>query len=133
VRTFPARHFGSSKPVTPEKAVQNSVVAQLKFHGWFVQRNPAGIDSTEGRPDLEAYRGGFCLFIEVKAPAGVINPITGIKSRGGQLRKGQPEYHQKLRDHGMTIWIVDNSEKFLDDLERFQEELWPGKNMRRLC
>jgi len=128
--TFPARKLGSSKPVTPEKQVQNAVIAQLRFHLWFVQRNQQGLGNTKGRPDLEAYRNGFTLFLEIKAPEGVVSPITGRKSRGGKLRKGQPEYHQRLRDAGMTIWVIDDSEKFLEDLERLEFELWGIKSRR---
>lgn len=117
MRVTPA--FKTSAKVTPEKWVQNAVIAQLRFHNWYVQRNQQGLGNTIGRPDLEAYKRGFVLFIEVKSP------------KGG-LRKGQPEYHEALRKHGMTVWVVDDSERFLDDLETLQERLWPGQNMKRL-
>lgn len=118
MRVTPA--FKTSAKVTPEKLIQNAVITHLKFHGWYVQRNQQGLGTTPGRPDLEAYKKGFALFIEIKSP------------RGG-LRKGQPEYHTKLRASGMTVWVIDNAERFLDDLETLQEKLWPGKNIRRLC
>jgi len=120
------------KPLRPEKIVQNAVIAHLNFHNWMVQinkENPQD-NSAIGRPDLEAYRNGFVLFVENKAPEGVVSPITGRKSRGGKLRKGQPEYHQKLRDAGMTVWVVDDSEKFLEHLEGLEYRLWGIKSRR---
>jgi len=122
----------SVKPLTPEKIVQNAVIAHLNFHNWMVQinkENPQD-NSAIGRPDLEAYRSGFVLFIEVKAPEGVVSPITGRKSRGGKLRKGQPEYHQKLRDAGMEIIVVDDPEWFLEYLEGLEFRLWGLKSRR---
>jgi len=110
----------SVKPCTPEKIVQNAVIAQLRFHLWFVQRNQAGLGNTKGRPDLEAYRMGQTLFIECKAPR-------------GRLSEYQVKYIDDLRKHGMTVWVVDNADRFLEDLEALQERLWPGKNIRRLC
>jgi hypothetical protein len=118
------------KKLTPEGSVKQAVVSQLNFYGWMTAVNLQGIGAISGRPDLEAYKRGFTLFIEFKAPEGVVSPITGRKSRGGKLRKGQPEYHQRLRDAGMTIWLVDDSEKFLEDLERLEFELWGLKSRR---
>ncbi len=112
--------FYCSKKCTPEKAVQNAVVAQLKFHGWMVVRNQQGLGHVKGRPDLEAYKNGFTLFIECKAPK-------------GRLSDYQVKYIKVLEDHGMTVMIVNDPERFLDDLERLQEDLWPGKYLRRLC
>lgn len=77
------RTFTAAKPVTPEKAVQNAVIRMLQFHGWMVQRNQQGLGNTKGRPDIEAYRDGFILFVEVKAPQHLMK--TGKLSPGGKL------------------------------------------------
>lgn len=82
MRTF-TRFPSSTKPVTPEKQVQNGVVSELRFHGWMVQRNQQGLG--------------------------------------------------KLKEQDMTVLVVDDSEKFLTQLEEIQERLWPGKGIRRLC
>lgn len=109
-----------AKKLTPEGQVLAAVRRILQFHGWFVARNQQGMGCVAGRPDLEALRDGVVIWVECKAP------------RGG-LRKGQPEYHAALRAHGGTVFVVDDAERFLDVLEQLQEQLWPGKNKKRLC
>lgn len=107
------------KKLTPESRVLSAVKAILNFHGWFVQRNQQGLGNTKGRPDLEALRNGVVIWIECKSPT-------------GKLRKGQPEYHGKLRAHGGRVFIVDDPDKFLNNLESLQEQLWPGQNIKRI-
>ena len=124
----------SSKPVTPEKAVQNAVIKMLQFHGWMVVRNQQGMGtggSSKGRPDLEAYRNGFVMFVEVKAPRHLMK--TGKLSPGGKLSDDQEKYIARLKDQDMTVLVVDDAEKFLVQLEQIQERLWPGKGIRRIC
>jgi hypothetical protein len=121
----------TSKPVTPEKAVQNGVVSALRFHNWMVQRNQQGIGNTKGRPDIEAYKKGFALFIEIKKPKHRME--NGKMSPGGKLSDDQQKYIAKLRAQDMIVVVTDDAEKFLDGLEELQEQLWPGKNIRRLC
>lgn len=128
MRTF--TRFSSTKPVTPEKQVQNGVVSELRFHGWMVQRNQQGLGNTKGRPDLEAYKNGFTLFIEVKAPK---RKLKDGRTIGGELSEYQVEYIRKLKEQDMTVLVVDDSEKFMLQLEEIQERLWPGKGIRRLC
>jgi phosphoribosylformylglycinamidine (FGAM) synthase PurS component len=129
VRTF-TRFPSSTKKITPEKAVQNAVIKILRFHGWLTQRNQAGLGNTKGRPDLEAYKNGFTLFIEVKAPK---RKLKDGRTIGGELSEYQVEYIRKLKEQDMTVLVVDDSEKFLTQLEEIQERLWPGKGIRRLC
>lgn len=121
----------STKKVTPEKAVQNGVIAILNFHGWMVQRNQQGIGNMKGRPDLEAYRNGFTLFIELKRPRYLME--NGRMSPGGKLSPDQVKYIDRLKAQDMTVVVVDDSEKFREWLEEIQERLWPGKNGMRLC
>lgn len=121
----------SSKPVTPEKAVQNAVIKMLTFHGWMVQRNQQGLGNTKGRPDLEAYKNGFVMFIELKKPKHLMK--NGKLSPGGKLSDDQEKYVAKLKAQDMTVLVVDDAEKFLLQLEQIQERLWPGKGIRRIC
>lgn len=123
--------MASSKPVTPEKAVQNAVIRMLTFHGWMVQRNQQGLGNTKGRPDLEAYKNGFIMFIELKKPQHLMK--NGKLSPGGKLSADQEKYIARLKDQDMTVLVVDDAEKFLVQLEQIQERLWPGKGMRRIC
>lgn len=106
------------RPLTPEKRVQNAIINQLRFHRWKVQRNQAGLGNTRGRPDLEAYKKGAILFIEVKAP-------------NGRLSDYQKEYIKELTDQQMNVVVSDDSEKFLIFLEELQYRLW-GEESRRL-
>ncbi len=130
MRTF-VRMPASTKKVTPEKAVQNAVVGLLRFHGWFVQRNhQQGMGMTNGRPDLEAYRNGFTLFVECKAPERRLKNGKLVK---GELSPDQVKYIARLKDQDMTVLVVDDSEKFMLQLEEIQERLWPGKGIRRIC
>ncbi len=121
----------SLKTVTPEKAVQNACVSILSFHGWMVQRNQQGLGAERGRPDIEAYRNGFTLFIEFKRPKHKME--NGKMSPGGKLSQHQEKYIARLKDQDMTVLVVDDAEKFLIQLEEIQERLWPGKGIRRIC
>ena len=123
---MPAR----TKKITPEKVVQNAVVSTLRFHGWFVQRNQQGLGNTLGRPDLEAYKNGFALFVECKAPR---RRLKSGKIVGGELSPDQVQYIDRLKAQDMTVLVVDDSEKFMLQLEQIQERLWPGKGIRRIC
>jgi hypothetical protein len=129
VRTF--ARIPTVKKITPEKAVQNAVVKLLRWHGWMVQRNQQGLGAERGRPDVEAYRNGFTLFIEFKAPKHKM--ANGKMSPGGQLSRYQVDYIDRLRAQDMTVLIVDDPEKVMLQLEEIQERLWPGKGIRRIC
>jgi len=127
VRTF----VSSAKTETPEKRVQNAVIKVLTFHGWMIQRNQQGLGNTKGRPDLEAYKNGFVMFIEIKKPKRLM--ANGKMSQGGKLSDDQEKYIAKLKNQDMTVLVVDDAERFLLQLEQIQERLWPGKGIRRIC
>ncbi len=56
---------------TPENRVKKSLEAALRADGWFVQYNPQfGPFVVKGRPDMEAYKDGRVLLIEVKSATG---------------------------------------------------------------
>ena len=57
---------------TPENRVKKSIEDVLRADGWFVQYNPQyGPFVVKGRPDMEAYKDGRVLLIEVKSATGV--------------------------------------------------------------
>lgn len=129
MRTF-TRMPASTKKITPEKAVQNAVVSMLRFHGWFVVRNQQGMGHVKGRPDLEAYRNGFTLFVECKAPE---RRLKNGKIIRGELSPDQVKYIERLKAQDMTVIVTSDAEKFMIELEEIQERLWPGKGIRRIC
>lgn len=56
---------------TPENRVKKSIEDALRADGWYVQYNPQyGPFVVKGRPDMEAYRDGKVLLIEVKSATG---------------------------------------------------------------
>lgn len=120
----------STKKITPEKAVQNAVVSILRFHGWMVVRNQQGLGHVKGRPDLEAYRNGFTLFVECKAPE---RRLKNGKIVRGELSPDQVKYIERLRAQDMTVIVTSDAERFMLELEEIQERLWPGKGIRRIC
>lgn len=87
--------------MTPEKRVQNNIVAYLKRlenEGMpiFVERRQAGGFSYKmGIPDLYAVINGFHLEIEVKAP-------------GGELRPMQEKYKEKCKQKNIAYVCADN-------------------------
>lgn len=129
MRTF-TRMPASTKKITPEKAVQNAVVSILRFHGWMVVRNQQGLGHVKGRPDLEAYRNGFTLFVECKAPE---RRLKNGKIVRGELSPDQVKYIEQLKAQDMTVIVTSDAEKFMLELEEIQERLWPGKGIRRIC
>jgi len=52
-------------------------------------------------PRAKAPQVSLALWIEFKRP-------------GGKLREGQPEWHQRERLRGATVWVVDDFEFFED-------------------
>lgn len=123
---MPAR----TKKITPEKVVQNAVVSTLRFHGWMVVRNQQGLGHVKGRPDLEAYKNGFTLFVECKAPE---RRLKNGKIIRGELSPDQVKYIERLKAQDMTVIVTSDAEKFMLELEEIQERLWPGKGIRRIC
>ena len=110
---------GLIKKLTPEKQVQAAVVKYLKFMGWIVMRNQQGLGSTPGRPDIEALKNGVVIWIECKAPK-------------GRLSESQQKYIESLRKNGGIVFVTNNFEVFMGELERLEDDLWPGKRLKRL-
>ncbi len=54
-----------------EKDIRKQIQDYLRWTGWFVYYNLAGLGSYPGLSDLVAVRGGRTVHIEVKAPKGV--------------------------------------------------------------
>lgn len=54
-----------------ETAIRRQIQDYLRWTGWFVYYNLAGLGSYPGLSDLVAVRGGRVVHIEVKTPKGV--------------------------------------------------------------
>ncbi len=54
-----------------ETAIRKQIQDYLRWTGWFVYYNLAGLGSYPGLSDLVAVRGGRVVHIEVKTPKGV--------------------------------------------------------------
>jgi Holliday junction resolvase len=84
-----------------EQQIQTKIKNKLTKAGWLVRKIVMCGDS--GWPDLEAFRNGKCVHIEVKRP--------GQKPTALQLYK-----MQQLRDNGieaMVAYSTDNIEHLL--------------------
>jgi Holliday junction resolvase len=65
----------------PETAIRRQVQEYLRWQGWFIYHNLAGLGSYPGLSDLVAIKSGKVVHIEVKTPTGKLS-----------------EYQQKFRD-----------------------------------
>ena len=54
-----------------ESDIRKQIQDYLRWNGWFVYYNLAGLGSYPGLSDLVAVRGGRVVHIEVKTPKGV--------------------------------------------------------------
>ena len=111
------------KKKTPEKEVQDAVIAYLDFKGWMVQRNQQGLGCTPGRPDLQAIKKwfgiGITIYIECKSPK-------------GKLSEAQRAYLEKLEDQGAEVIVCRTFEWFknaLDNTEYRIRERMTGGNL----
>ncbi len=53
-----------------EKHVRKQVQDYLKWQGWLVLYHLQGLGCYKGLSDLQALRGGRCIFVEIKSPTG---------------------------------------------------------------
>ena len=61
--------------MTQETLIKQSITKELKLAGWFVQSNiQSGFGVVRGRPDMECYKDGRVLLIEVKTDKGKQSP-----------------------------------------------------------
>lgn len=95
-----------------EKAVESTVTKYAVSKGWasFKFASPA----CRGVPDRMFLKGGFCLFIEFKAPGGKTTPL-------------QDKRIGELRDQGMVVHIIDNVSDGLELLNLFDRSFKAGK------
>ncbi len=92
---------------TPENKVKASIKKYLEDDHWMIQSNAQfGPYVVPGRPDMEAYKNGKVIFIEVK-------------SKTGRQSDWQKAYQKKLEEHGM-IYILARS---VDDLKPYLDEI----------
>jgi len=57
--------------MTPETSEKHAIRDYLRFKGWFVYHNLAGLGCFAGLTDLTAIRNGIVLQVEVKTEKGV--------------------------------------------------------------
>lgn len=79
-----------------ESQIQAKISEQLQSAGWIVLR--AITRSIRGYPDLEAFRDGRAIFIEVKRPGKKPTPLQ--KYRMNQLRKA-----------GFSVYVMDSPDE----------------------
>lgn len=84
-----------------ESEIQSAIIHQLELWGWLVHKVIQS--SKNGWTDLEAFRKGIAVFIEVKRP--------GEKPDDLQVYR-----HTKLRQQGFEV-IVASSVKAIDHLK----------------
>lgn len=89
---------------TLERNIQTKLINALRADGWIVNK-PTG-NSLNGWPDVQAYRDGKCVFIEVKAP-------------GNKPRKLQQFRLLQLANAGFDCFVWDGKE----DLKKFLKQI----------
>ena len=86
-----------------EQQIQTKIKKYAEGKGWIVIKT---IKLSEaGYPDLFMFKNGKTLFIEVKKAGGVVSPLQELRQK-------------QLRQQGFTCEIIDNLEKFKDEIER---------------
>jgi hypothetical protein len=123
------------KPTTPEGLVKSGVIRYLRMCGWYVEINVQGAYTrgrASGRPDIEATKRGVTVRIEVKAPAH--RGPNGRWYQEGQLSPNQVKYIAELERHGAVVIVTADAERFADNLDDLEAQLWPqeGQVKRRL-
>lgn len=90
---------------TPEGKIENYLVEQMRVSGGFVRK--IKWIGRNGAPDRMVwwpsapYKPAYIYFVELKRP-------------GGKAEPQQLEEHKKLRESGITVFILDTIEK-IDD------------------
>lgn len=72
--------------LTPETSEKKSIRDWLRFKGWFVYHNLAGLGCYAGLADLTAIKGGVVVQVEVKAP---------VKKGKDKGKAGKQSFNQK--------------------------------------
>lgn len=89
--------------MSTEQQIQTKIKKYAEGKGWIVIKT---IKLSEaGYPDLFMFKNGKTLFIEVKKAGGVVSPLQELRQK-------------QLRQKGFTCEIIDNLEKFKDEIER---------------
>lgn len=87
-------------PPPTEGEVRKLITDYLRWNGWFVYYNLAGLGGYPGLPDLVATKDGKTIHIELKRP-------------GGKQRPAQVEFQRDLEAAGGTYILADK----LEDVE----------------
>ena len=116
---MPAPCRRGARKATPEKLVQSAVTRYLRARGYLVERNNQGLGSVPGRPDLQAAKRGVIIMVECKGPK-------------GRLSEAQEQYKARLEAQGIEVFVPHSIEEFMEKLEAWEEQTWPGENFKRL-
>lgn len=76
---------------TSETSVEKRFVRAAKGDGWRVRK--AIWDGHAGAPDRVLFKGGVCVFVELKTSDGVLSPL-------------QHKEHAELRKAGLSVFVV---------------------------
>lgn len=79
--------------ITPETSEKGAIKDYLRFNGWFVFHNLAGLGVYPGIPDFCAIKNGHVVMIEAKAPK------IG-KKKAGKQSENQAEFQADWELHG---------------------------------
>ena len=82
-----------------EKKLQSKIIDFLQKEGWIVVKTITL--SKSGFPDIFAFRNKEAIFIEVKAPNGIVSEIQKYRI-------------QELKDEGFRASSIFSMEEFMD-------------------
>jgi hypothetical protein len=92
--------------ITPETAIKKQIKDYLRYRGWYVYHNMAGLGSLPGLSDLTAVKDGLVLWIEVKAPR-------------GQVSEFQERFGEAIGRHGghyLVAYGYEDVERYIADI-----------------
>lgn len=84
------------EPPVREAYVEQAVIRRAKRNGWLVRKMQW--IGTDGAPDRFFAKGGVIILVEFKRP-------------GKDARKDQKEEHDKLREVGVHVLVINDVEK----------------------
>lgn len=83
--------------VAGEKSLQNYLLLQAVKHGVYARKVAA--QGHVGFPDVFLAKGGQVVLVELKSP-----------TEKGRLSKKQERESERIRDHGVPVWVVATQE-----------------------
>lgn len=84
-----------------EREIKYNIKQYLKFRGWFIYHNMAGIGSFAGCPDLTAIKGGRIIQIEAKKGKGIQSAL-------------QKDFQAAWEAHGGEYMLIRSVQDLID-------------------